>query len=1018
MSSQCASQCKFIPEAFVCSASDPSHGHVFGVGSVLVLNAVLGFCVVSLGMMCFLMGLIRLTHHFRCQSFVVSKSARSHRVKQGRPGSSCIQPRCTCMLSRCLWFLFCFMSGFRYGEAAHPGPDVSASTWQIGLFNPSGLNSKLDLMKNLEGECWIGCETHFTKLGFHMFRRGMAALKSPYQFIQHSAFCQPRSSAEIGHYSGVIALSKCPMRVLPNSFDPDLFQTARLQVFGAKMYGTWVTIGGVYGLPDSQQHLQRTYQTEVLLDAIITRVAEQTTGPRIVCGDLNHGPGELQQLKRLHDLGFRELQHLALVRWGTPVIATGRGTKNIDQIWVSPELQAALVKVELHDDLWSGHIALTGTFECASVHQLRYQWRFPKNLSWPHEWDCSLQCDWTNPTVAYASLWFQLEHHAATFNGQPVSQAKMGRGTTLASKPRRDCVAPIKVGREGDEQPKFFGPSLTYTRWFRQLRRLQTLDRLMHKRDRSSNCMMQCHEVWRAVRFAPGFEGGFMVWCCANISQPQHAPFDVCLPAPSDVATLFQEFAQKVRAFETHLKQTRHGEARERRKQNPYQIFRDCARELPEKVDTLVQQVQVPVDEIRPDDVSIVLPHAIDLLPDLPLVCKGKSLQIVQHDHDQIWLESLEDIEPGDTLVQERITSSDHDILNTFGEVWSNRWQKLTHVPPSQWDDIVQFCQQHMPKIPWAFQEWNAPTLKKLIACKKKRAAVGLDGVSRSDLLSLPPAGVDEILQLYQSVEQGGEWPQQLLQGCVSSLFKNKGDGGVDSYRPITIFPLVTRIWSTHRARESLQNIVDHLPKSVQGGIPNRQSSAIWFEISQLLEHAFVGDAKMCGLVLDIQRAFNALPRMPIWGALAHMGFPSWLLKSWAKFVCKQERHFKIRNSIGSGHLSNVGFPEGCAFSVFAMCITDWMFDCWLTVALPAIHLYTYVDDWHLLFRECHDLGQIWGRVQAFAKVMDLEIDCAKSFLWAADGADRATLRAQHLVKVVLSAKDLGAHHNFCRRKR
>ena len=925
-------------------------------------------------------------------------------------------PRCGSVLSRFLWFWFCFSVGFRYGEAAHPGPESQVQEWQVGLFNPSGLNSKLDLVGAMPGDCWIGCESHFTKLGFQRFRKGMSALNLPFKFIRHGAFCHQRSTAEIGGYSGVVAFSKCPLRSLPHQFDEDLFQTARLQVFGALMYGTWVQIGAVYGFPDSPQYLQRTYRTECLVDAIDSRIADQAQGPRIVCGDFNHGPDELVQLRRLYDMGFRELQDLALTRWGHPIVATGRGSKNIDQVWISPELQALLIRVELIDDLWPGHVAVTGVFSQTEATNVHYHWRFPKPLEWPPTWECEVTCDWSQPTLAYASLWHQIEMQAVQQSATSCAPAALGRATTLQTQVRSNCIAPPKVGREGDLQPAYFGTSLRYSRWFRQLRRLQALDRLIKKGMDVDN-QLQCHDVWRAIRFAPGFDGGFMCWCQCNLPSNVLVHLSVCIPPAEIVGLIFTHFQKHVKDMEVHLCKSRHEAARACRRNNPHVIFRDCAREVPEKVDTLIQQVHVSVDEVRGDDSSIVLPSPIRLLPDCPLVCNGKAHEVIFHDHDQVWLDSVDDLQVGDTLLQERIKASDSDILTEFGRVWESRWTKLSHVQPSQWTDIMNFCCQCLPPVQWNFGSWSVDALKTLIRGKKKRAAVGLDGVSRRDLLALPDAGLLEITRMYNAVEQGCEWPQQLLQGYVSSLHKNKGDGGVDSYRPITIYPLVIRLWSTFRARESLSAFEKILPPSVKGGVPNRMSSSIWFEISQMLELAYVFDSRMCGLAIDLQRAFNSLPRLPIWHALACMGFPHWLLGAWARFVCKQERHFKIRSSIGCGYGSSVGYPEGCAFSVFAMCVVNFMLDSWVSSSMPAIDLYTYVDDWQLTFGSSDSFAAIWEDVQAFARIMDLDIDGNKSYTWAATNADRAALRSHQQVSLVLSAKDLGAHHNFCRRK-
>ena len=81
-------------------------------------------------------------------------------------------PRCGSVLSRFLWFWFCFSVGFRYGEAAHPGPESQVQEWQVGLFNPSGLNSKLDLVGAMPGDCWMDVNHISQNWGFNAFVKG------------------------------------------------------------------------------------------------------------------------------------------------------------------------------------------------------------------------------------------------------------------------------------------------------------------------------------------------------------------------------------------------------------------------------------------------------------------------------------------------------------------------------------------------------------------------------------------------------------------------------------------------------------------------------------------------------------------------------------------------------------------------------------------------------------------------------------------------------------------------------
>ena len=202
-----------------------------------------------------------------------------------------------------------------------------------------------------------------------------------------------------------------------------------------------------------------------------------------------------------------------------------------------------------------------------------------------------------------------------------------------------------------------------------------------------------------------------------------------------------------------------------------------------------------------------------------------------------------------------------------------------------------------------------------------------------------------------------------------------------------------------------------------RGGVPQCQAKMIWYHIAQLVEFAHLESCSLQGLAVDIRRAFNALPREPLWHLLKCLQFPEPILHAWSAFVGQQQRRFRVRGSISGPHWSCTGFPEGCAMSVFAMALTDMMLDAWLAAMIPTIHsLHTYVDDWHVLANTPDDLHEIWQWLVQFADMLELEVDASKSFMWAAHDTDRRQLQ-DGPVPVLLASKALGAHHNFCRRK-
>ena len=572
---------------------------------------------------------------------------------------------------------------------------------------------------------------------------------------------------------------------------------------------------------------------------------------------------------------------------------------------------------------------------------------------------------------------------------------------------------PCKAGREGDEHPEYFGNSVQYNRCFKQLRRFQALSRLPDIP--SSNSVGHRAEIWRAIRHAPGFSG-FSWWWGKTFPQSEFASgLPVCVPSKTSLHIMYQQFRGEVKSFEKKLRHTLFHDAKQRRTKDVSMIFRDCPKEQPSQVDTLVDSRVGVIKEVCVEDSSLILEDPISLMPDAPVIADGQPLQIIYHEADQIWVEEINNLTTGDQIRQEKVWASDAEILREFQRVWGDRWQKLHHMQSTQWDQVVGFLRQVVQPMVWNFSEWSRPRILKMVKSKKKKCATGPDGVSRKDVLSLPPNGIDALVCMYNSIEQTGVWPQQLSVGIVKSLDKQKGATSVDGFRPITIYPLLYRVWSSCRAKEALLSLSRVVPSSVRGGLLKRQSKSIWFEVAQIIEMAHFDKSAISGIVLDIRRAFNALPRLPLWEMLHLLNFPDFLIKTWASFTACQVRRFRVRQSTGIPLDSCTGLPEGCAMSVFGMCLVDWSLDLWLRemYRLPS-ELFSYVDDWQVLFREAHDLPQLLQIVGRFSEMFDLEIDFQKSHVWATEGGARAVLKQGQLT-LVNSARDLGAHQNFTR---
>ncbi len=372
---------------------------------------------------------------------------------------------------RALGFLFRFCvclligHGVRFGEARHPGPAACEAMWTLGTFNPSGLTTKTDVVAELPGDFWGITESHLSALGFEKFRKGLQCQKSRYQNLVPGAPCSLRSRSEsVGTFSGVLAISPWPTRALHCDIDTPPFRSSRYQVVGSCIHDMWIQIAIIYGYPYSTTHQYPRFQTEQALEEAINRIACQASGPRVIMGDFNWLRPELAQLDRLEAMGFRDLQSLAEQWWGRSPQATGKGSRRIDFVYISPELIPLLRDVRIVDSLWPDHYAVVGSFASPKVSQEAFRWRMPQPVEWP-KFNMPFEYpEHPDPTVSYALLWNCIEQQASDWlqsQGQPgLLPSQRGRGQTLEPTRHIDQTVPLRKSRRGEVQPVFHGASI------------------------------------------------------------------------------------------------------------------------------------------------------------------------------------------------------------------------------------------------------------------------------------------------------------------------------------------------------------------------------------------------------------------------------------------------------------------------------------------------------------------------------------------------------------------------------
>ena len=830
-----------------------------------------------------------------------------------------------------LFFSFFGFAQCRIGEAKTPGPPEAQASehWSLGVCNPSGLLGKSVLLSGIDTDVIAVSETHLTQVSKSMLVTSLRS-HSRFSHVVTGAPMAPRmTSGEAGVYSGVAAVARVPTRALCAAWPPDLFDTGRVQIVGSLLNNVWVTGGIMYGYPQGKLHSNALDRTMLMLDFLIDHMLHVACGPRYLCGDWNFEPSQLPNTQCLWNHGWREVQDLEFQRIGRAPQPTCKHKTQKDVLWLSPELVAAYQGLALDHDRFPDHSVLKAFFDVGPNMAVRYLWPMPHPVPWEKVPDFPTVMDFAvgSPSDLFQDLWTQKESQARHSLTHAWHANMQGRGQRRQPLKRRGWAAPPKKGRSIDFQPAFHGYHVQHARWMKQLRRLQNYHRwaVVHFRKATSNDVLHGVFLWKSILKATGFVPSFSQWWISRhapgFSDPGVVPE---YPPPPALALAFcDSFSSEVVVLERRLLAAKTAARRCHHGRDKNLIYKDTKRPAPEPVSSLLDTTRARVIEVDADDVAVEFEPPGHFDDQRPVLLNDSPVRIIHATDTRLYLDDVTHAEPGALLRQERPVGALDEVFQAFHEQWRARWCRHDEVPHDRWEPLISFALRVLPKQPAPCLRLDGEVVRAEATAKKAHAAVGLDGISRNDVLKADANTLASVCSLYRRAEETGDWPQQITTGRVASLAKKEGAATTNEFRPITIFSLLYRLYSGLNARHLLNWCDTWTHPDVHGNRKGHSTAQLWRTIVTDIQTAYDRNLPLSGLTADIEKCFNCLPRWPILVIALHAGAPHTTLCAWAGALAAMTRRFKVRDSYSTGFLTSTGLAEGCALSCFGMLLLD-----------------------------------------------------------------------------------------------
>ena len=662
-----------------------------------------------------------------------------------------------------------------------------------------------------------------------------------------------------------------------------------------------------------------------------------------------------------------------------------------------------------------------------------WYWPQPKHIPWDQirldAWQSAMMeflpsFHWTSDTTASFAKWSdQVERSLHGFSTSPhgkLPPGTCGRGQHRKAKKGNPLVHRIKPNRPGEVHmpisvfliftcPGGIVSFVVCKAWFMPVAVVRLMSMLLHTRP-SVGPALSGH-----LDLSPTSVHGGLVAVKLQSSPDQMQG----LPTLATLELIFADFRLNYQHLEDWHRRKRAQLAQARKECHSKELFRALRPDCPEALDFLTSTSQFQILVV---DSST---GAVQLNADIPSFVGCWTLQ-GEHIHpvpvvnldflesDRTWCLFESDCLPiPGQKIQQTLSITEvpaiHDALLKF---WLPRWQNMTHVPADAWDRVVQFTKAFIPKGHLRPAHLGLADYRRAFKKGSALRTAGPDGWQKADVLALPDCMLADMVKLYTHVEQGRPWPQQLTRGHVFCLQKDKNNFEPGNFRPVVLFSIWYRLWSSLQSRHYLSQLEQVANFPAFGFLSGRGCRDLTYAVQTSIELALGQNAALCGGLFDIEKCFNFIPRGPVMFLAKWFGVDDGVICGWTSFLSAMHRAFVIRHEPSDAVCSDNGLPEGDGLSCLGMVLLDFSFHFYMRHFQPQLAELSFVYNLELVARHPDSLVAGVVTLESWIHMFRLRIDSKKSQYWALTSPHRRHLQSLGL-SVFECASDLGATMSF-----
>ena len=261
------------------------------------------------------------------------------------------------------------------------------------------------------------------------------------------------------------------------------------------------------------------------------------------------------------------------------------------------------------------------------------------------------------------------------------------------------------------------------------------------------------------------------------------------------------------------------------------------------------------------------------------------------------------------------IALSDDDKM----KAWVEHYARLLNVE-------FEWPSDELPDVPpTAGPRPTVPTalIRKAISKMKCGKAPNLSGVVAEMIKAAGDEGVELVRQLTEAIFSSGEIPADWEESIILNLHKGKGDAlERGNYRGLKltdqVMKLVERVLDSH-----IRKMVN-IDEMQFGFVPGKGTTDAIFIARQMQEKYIAANKPLYFAFVDLEKAFDRVPRKVLWWALRSVGVEEWAIRVIQGLYNNARSRVRVNGQYSEEFGVGVGVHQGsvlsCSFSSWKLC--------------------------------------------------------------------------------------------------